>query len=448
MLLEINSTLIWTIVGVVVAVIAVIVALLIHWSNKKTKKYDEIKDLQVSCNNLKVAMDIGRINTLLNQVLSLCKKAQTDIGFNTGNDLKNIASEVKLYWNEALIKLNALHDENLKKDLSDIMNQYWTCLSDVEFIVSALGQKTGNYSEMLTSDNSQELQDVVSTSVNLYKNEFECLSQIISLRFKDIEVPSFDRKIDDLLATKLKDYTISGNSFTIKLRAATGDAIAQISLGMYNSKKNKPKEAFKWFLKAAKQGLAEAQFNVGICYGEGEGIEKDEKKAFVWFSKAAEQSYDKAQYNVGVCYKNGEGIEKDEKKAFEWYLKAAEQGSAEAQLVVGESYLLSKGVDSDFSLAFKWLTKAAAQHETKAYCYLGQMYMNGMSVPKSPYTAVKYYTISAENGFEIAQYLLGKCYETGIGVDEVDMGKAMYWYRKAAEQGEEKAIEKLKELGE
>lgn len=37
MLLEINSTLIWTIAGVVVAVIAVIVALLIHQSNKKTK---------------------------------------------------------------------------------------------------------------------------------------------------------------------------------------------------------------------------------------------------------------------------------------------------------------------------------------------------------------------------------------------------------------------------
>lgn len=86
-------------------------------------------------------MDIGKINTLLSQVVSLCKEAQTDIGFNTGNDLKNIASEVKLYWNEALIKLDALHDENLKKDLSDIMSQYWTCLSDVEFIVSALGQK-------------------------------------------------------------------------------------------------------------------------------------------------------------------------------------------------------------------------------------------------------------------------------------------------------------------
>ena len=71
-----------------------------------------------------------------------------------------------------------------------------------------------------------------------------------------------------------------------------------------------------------------------------------------------------------------------------------------------------------------------------------------MGVPTSPYTAVKYYTIDAENGFPNAQYHLGECYETGIGVDEVDMGNAMYWYRKAAEQGYEKAIEKLKELGE
>ena len=34
-------------------------------------------------------------------------------------------------------------------------------------------------------------------------------------------------------------------------------------------------EAVKWFRKAAEQGVVEAQCNLGICYGIGEGVSKD-----------------------------------------------------------------------------------------------------------------------------------------------------------------------------
>lgn len=34
-----------------------------------------------------------------------------------------------------------------------------------------------------------------------------------------------------------------------------------------------------------------------------------------------------AQYNLGVCYEQGEGIDKDISKAIEWYQKATEQGN-------------------------------------------------------------------------------------------------------------------------
>ena len=38
-----------------------------------------------------------------------------------------------------------------------------------------------------------------------------------------------------------------------------------------------------------------------------------------------------AQYNLGVMYANGQGIPKDEAKAASWYRKAADQGEANAQ---------------------------------------------------------------------------------------------------------------------
>ena len=39
----------------------------------------------------------------------------------------------------------------------------------------------------------------------------------------------------------------------------------------------------------ANQGDKEAQFNLGLMYAEGRGVNEDEKKAVKWFTLAAEQ---------------------------------------------------------------------------------------------------------------------------------------------------------------
>ena len=53
--------------------------------------------------------------------------------------------------------------------------------------------------------------------------------------------------------------------------------------------------------------------------------------------------------------------------------------------------------------------------------------------------------MAAEQGDAKAQFGLAQLYEYGLGVER-DEAAALEWYRKAAEQGEEDAIEKLKEL--
>ena len=45
-----------------------------------------------------------------------------------------------------------------------------------------------------------------------------------------------------------------------------------------------------------------------------------------WYTKAAEQGDAGAQYNLGNCYRAGTGVKKDEKEAVKWYTKSAEQG--------------------------------------------------------------------------------------------------------------------------
>ena len=57
--------------------------------------------------------------------------------------------------------------------------------------------------------------------------------------------------------------------------------------------------AFPKFMKAAKQGIARAQYNLGLIYNKGQGVTKDARQAVYWYTKAAKQGYAHAQVNLG-----------------------------------------------------------------------------------------------------------------------------------------------------
>ena len=197
-------------------------------------------------------------------------------------------------------------------------------------------------------------------------------------------------------------------------------------------------EAVKWFRKAAEQGHAKAQFNLGLCYDEGNGVTKDPVEAVKWYRKAAEQGDAKAQYNLGFCYYNGSGVAKDPYEAVKWYHKAAEQGHAKAQHNLGLCYVNGDGVTKDLYEAVKWFRKAAEQGEANAQFNLGLCYYKGYGVAKNRVEAVKWYRKAAEQGDAKAQNNLGWCYNNGFGVAK-NRGEAIKWYRKAAEQGQVQA---------
>ena len=90
------------------------------------------------------------------------------------------------------------------------------------------------------------------------------------------------------------------------------------NVAMKYYKEGKYHEAAYWYEKAANQGYAQAQYNLGLCYGNGQGVEEDYEKAVFWFEKAANQGYAEAQYFLGWCYENGIGVKKDLKKAKLW----------------------------------------------------------------------------------------------------------------------------------
>jgi tetratricopeptide (TPR) repeat protein len=183
----------------------------------------------------------------------------------------------------------------------------------------------------------------------------------------------------------------------LKVKAEQGDANAQFNLGnrYFNGDGviEDDVEAVKWYHKAAVQGYTEAQVNLGICYA----LAGDDAQAVDWYRKAADQGIAQAQLNLGQCYSKGEGVAKDEKEALEWYRKAALQGFAEAQHNLGVSYRDGKGVTKNDVEAVKWFFKAAEQGVTEAQHNLGVCYYKGEGVAKDYVEAYAFFSLAGEH---------------------------------------------------
>jgi TPR repeat protein len=100
---------------------------------------------------------------------------------------------------------------------------------------------------------------------------------------------------------------------------------------------------------------------VGLAYANGTGTARDDRLAVEWYRKAAAQGLAAAQTNLGTRYANGEGVARDTAQAVEWFQRAAEQGDAGGQFNLGVMYANGTGVGQDLTEAHKWLTLAAAR---------------------------------------------------------------------------------------
>lgn len=156
------------------------------------------------------------------------------------------------------------------------------------------------------------------------------------------------------------------------------------------------------------------QFNLGVCFSNGESRGKAPTVAVHWYRKAAKQGYAPAQYNLAVCYGTGLGVTQDDALAVRWYRKAAQQGHAAAQSNLGVCYAQGVGVTADASLAVFWSLKAGAQGEVTAQCNLGYFYHSGIGVTVSYSIAAAWYRKAADQGSELAKKRLCKLSDSGI----------------------------------
>ena len=88
-------------------------------------------------------------------------------------------------------------------------------------------------------------------------------------------------------------------------------ATALLALGLNQAVWGNDASDFRETLQSAEQGVAEAQFNLGVMYYDGQGVRQDYAEAFRWFRQAAEQGNADAQYNLGSMYHIGHGVRQD-----------------------------------------------------------------------------------------------------------------------------------------
>lgn len=172
---------------------------------------------------------------------------------------------------------------------------------------------------------------------------------------------------------------------------------------------------------------------------------RDYPTALKLWRPLAERGEARPQYDLGLLYFNGLGIDRDAREAARWFRLAADQGYAAAQSYLGAMYRSGNGVEQDASEARKWFTRAATQGDAFAQNALGTLNQLGQGGPINLVEAVKWYRLAAEQGNSDGQTNLGYLYLQGQGL-RTDRAEAERWFKKAATQGNARATTALVEM--
>jgi TPR repeat protein len=113
-------------------------------------------------------------------------------------------------------------------------------------------------------------------------------------------------------------------------------------------------------------------------YMVGEGVEKSDELSSYWYRKAAENGNAIGQYNLGHHYRNGYGVPQDYGEAVKWLRMSAEQGNSDAQINLGWMYWHGRGVPKDYVEAEHWFKKAEVKSD------LARRYLIQMNRERSP----------------------------------------------------------------
>lgn len=204
-------------------------------------------------------------------------------------------------------------------------------------------------------------------------------------------------------------------------------ALAGPSKGRQAAEVGEYELAMHEWLPFAERGERISQYNVGVLYHYGLGVDSDMIVAERWYQQSADQGYPRAMMMMGDIYRLGLTGDVDYERAIDWYLRigeggmryyypsrflvgvmyadqdsrifnreyaivyatgAADSGIVGAQSLLGK--LLLQRTLEDVNQAVSWLVRASAGNDVTAQIGLFALYFQGKSVPRNITTALGY----------------------------------------------------------
>jgi TPR repeat protein len=207
-------------------------------------------------------------------------------------------------------------------------------------------------------------------------------------------------------------------------------------------------DAYKLLKKIATAAYPDAMFYLADCYGAGRlGLQEDPKEAFALYQSAAKLGHPESAYRLAVCCEMGQegggGTRRDPIKAVQWYRRAAALGDTPAMYKMG--MILLKGLlgqQRNPREALSWLKRAAERADEDnphALHELALLYENPQgndAVIRDENYALELLIQAGELGYKFSQFRLGAAYEYGLLGCPVDARQSIFWYTRAAAQGE------------
>jgi uncharacterized protein len=175
-------------------------------------------------------------------------------------------------------------------------------------------------------------------------------------------------------------------------------------------------ESIAEWRKKAEAGDAEAQFNLGVIYNNGQGVARDEKEAVKWFRKATDQGVVEAEFNLGLIYQVGSQREIKLKERIE-----------EADKTIA-NFLKSKAAVPGIGVLLNPQIEAKKQEKSELEKQLSELGY------KSNEEAATWFLRAAKRGYPQAQLALGVLYAKGEGVLKDDVA-AYAWFNLAGFHG-------------
>ena len=191
------------------------------------------------------------------------------------------------------------------------------------------------------------------------------------------------------------------------------------------------KQALSGFLKIESDDMANDDlfYKLGQMFNLGLGTDSDVTKAIEYFRRSAEMNNKNGLFEYGKALLTGEHIPQDTDSAVKLLEKAVKLKNSNAKRFLALEYISGEHLEQDFEKGIALLTECADSGDVIACYRLGKIYLQGEIMPQNLDKAEKYLLLAEDN--EYTQYALAKLY---LQEEKYDIQKAVDYFENGADK--------------